>query len=136
MLACACADGQIALLRVGEGARPRTLSVRKERISSVCFEPDGRLLLSAGFRGLLCVHDTVSGALVQQLPPHFGGRGIDCVRFAPSGAFVAVAQLDDFSGAPSPVEINPAAKQVICAIIARGNGSEHSPDPRRLRRHF
>jgi len=43
---------------------------------------------------------------------------------------------DDFSRTPSPVEIDPAAKQMICEIIAPGNGSEHFSNPRRLRSHF
>jgi len=43
---------------------------------------------------------------------------------------------DDFSGASSPVEIDPAAKQMICEIIAPGNAPEHFSDPRRLRSHF
>ena len=48
---------------------------------------------------------------------------------------MGVPALDDPSRVRTPVEIDAAAKQVVCEIVARRNRPEHFADVRRFSTH-
>jgi WD40 repeat protein len=91
LLATARGDGRIDVRRTRDGALVRTLVGGSERVSSIAFDPTGKLVAAGRFDRSTRVWRVADGSL-QTLRGHTGRVG--AVAFSPDGALVASASED------------------------------------------
>jgi hypothetical protein len=71
----------------------RTLTGHSDKVWSLAFSPDGRIIASAGADGNLKIWDLASGQAIRALPVHFS-QG-ESVAFSPDGRLLASADDDE-----------------------------------------
>jgi WD40 repeat protein len=88
-----CIRGEIKLWEVASGSLVRTLSGHTDRVWSVAFSPDGRLLASGSWDTTIKLWEVASGSLVRTLSGHT--ESVWSVAFSPDGRLLASGSEDD-----------------------------------------
>jgi len=86
-------DSTITLRDLDTG-QVRTLRGHTNRVPSVSFSPDGRVLASASMDGTVRLWDIATGQVRRVFRPH-DERGVRTVRFSPDGLVLATGGDDD-----------------------------------------
>lgn len=90
ILAGAGEDGNIYLWDINKNYASSTIKVSKERLTSLTFSPDGRLIIAGDYKGILYVIN--NGIVIRDLPGH--SSQIEDIRFNHAGTFFASASKD------------------------------------------
>jgi parallel beta-helix repeat protein len=87
-----CIQGEIKLWDVASGSEVRTLTGHTDRVFSVAFSPDGRLLASGSGDNTIKLWDVASGSEVRTLSGHTSW--VFSVAFSPDGRLLASGSDD------------------------------------------
>jgi parallel beta-helix repeat protein len=88
-----CIQGEIKLWDVASGSEVRTLTGHTDRVFSVAFSPDGRLLASGSGDNTIKLWDVASGSEVRTLTGHTY-YDVNSVEFSPDGRLLASGSDD------------------------------------------
>lgn len=88
-------DGTVKIWNVGTGTEPAALTGHDGEMFSLCFNPSGTRLASAGRDGVIRLWDTESHELVTELTGH--SSYVHAIAFSPDGTHLLSASGDTTS---------------------------------------